>query len=88
MLPFIQRGFDLDTAHKLSRFDQLEAEVNTLKGKQAAIPRKVAAGNADSSSGIPAASGLPARASTPRDRAGAVLDKGGSFHDTVKAFFG
>lgn len=88
MLPFVQRGFDLETAYKLAKFEQLQAELNTLKGKQAAIPRKVAAGNSEVSSGIPAGSGLPARQSTPHERAGAILDKGGNLKDAVKAFFG
>ncbi len=88
MLPYVQRGFDLDTAYKLARFEQLQAEVNTLKSKQANIPRKVAASNSEASSGIPSSSGLPAKQGDWRQRTGEVLDKGGTFKDALKAAFG
>lgn len=88
MVPFINRGFDLETSYKLAKFNQLEAELNTLKGKQASIPRKVAAGNSEASSGIPSASGLPSKQADWRQRAGDIADKGGSFKDIVKAAFG
>jgi hypothetical protein len=85
---YVQGGMDLDTAKKLALYDKLEAENRALKGKQAAIPRKVAASNAESSSGIPAGAGLPPKQGDWRDKASEILDKGGNLQDVLHNVFG
>lgn len=85
---YLRRGLDLNESKKLALYDKLEAENRALKGKQAAIPRKVAASNTESSAGIPAGSGLPPKRGDWRDTASEILDKGGSPRDVMNTIFG
>ena len=84
---YVQQGYDLTSAKKLALFDKLEAENRALKGKQAAVPQKRAAAQSESSSGIPQTAGLPGRGGNWKDKAGEVIDKGGSFQDVLKTVF-
>jgi hypothetical protein len=85
---FVQQGFDLDTARKLALYDMLEAENRALKGKQASVGQKRVAANSEASAGIPAGAGLPPKPGDWRERAGAVLDKGGTMKDVANSIFG
>lgn len=85
---YVQSGFDLLSAKKLALFDKLEAENRALKGKQATIPQKRAAAQSDSSAGIPATAGLPPRPGDWRQKAGDILDKGGTLKDVLGTVFG
>lgn len=57
---YVSQGLDLDMSKKLALYDKLDAENRALKGKQSAIPSKVAA-NVEQSQGIPATAGLPGK---------------------------
>ena len=85
---FVEQGHSLENAKKLALYEKLEAENRALKGKQASIPRKMAASNSEQSSGIPSTSGLPAKQGDWRERVSEVIDKGGSFADAANAIFG
>jgi hypothetical protein len=85
---FVGQGYDLDTAKKLALFDKLEAENRAFKAKQASVSQKRQAAGQESSSGIPAGNGLPARRSGSEDRASEVIDKGGNWKEVASAFFG
>ena len=85
---YVQSGYDLQSAKKLALYDKLEAENRAFKTKQSTVPQRVAAARTESSSGIPAASGLPPKQGDWRERVGSILDKGGNVRDAAKALFG
>jgi hypothetical protein len=78
----------LDSARNNVVIRRLETENRALKAKQTAVSQKRAAANVESSSGIPAVSGLPGKTASSDERARAILAKGGSWKDTAAAFFG
>lgn len=84
---YVQQGYDLNNAKKLALYDKLETENRALKSKQSAIPQKRAAAQSESSSGIPQTAGLPGRPGSWKEKAGEVIDKGGSFQDVLKTVF-
>ena len=87
IVPYVSQGYSLEAARKLALFDRLEKENQSFRGKQASIPQRIAASNAESSSGIPSTNGLPAKQGDWRDKVESTIDKGGSFIDAVRAAF-
>lgn len=83
----LSQGYDLEDARKLALFDKYESENRAFKAKQGKIPQKRAAAGVERSSGIPQQNGLPRNPGNWRDKAGAVIDKGGSMKDVLKAVF-
>lgn len=78
----------IKSARNNAVIQRLEAENRALKAKQAGMPQKRAAAQVEAGAGIPAGAGLPGRMSSAQERAGAVIDRGGSHLDAAKAFFG
>ena len=86
---YVKAGYPLEAARKMGLFDlhygKLREEVSTLKGKQGAIPQKVAANASESSTGIPATSGLPRPPGDWRERVRSVYRKGGGLAEVANA---
>ena len=78
----------LESAKRNALFDGLQEENRTLKSKQQAVPKKVVAGQVESSSGIPQVSGMPKPVQTTSDVVSQVVRQGGSMMDAAKAIFG
>ena len=78
----------LESAKRNAMYDRLEAENQALKSKQASVPQKRAAANAEVSPGIPQTAGLPPKPGDWRARVSEVVDRGGSFIDAANAIFG
>src|SRR3990167_6622979 len=77
----------IESAKRNAMFESLKQENQQLKSKQSAMPGKRAA-NTEASAGIPQVSGLPAKQGSWQQRAGEILEKGGSFKDAANAIFG
>lgn len=86
---YVKAGYPLDVARKAGMFDlhygKLKQENETLRGRQGAIPQKIAANATDASSGIPATSGLPKPPMDWRERARQAYRKGGGLVDVINA---
>ena len=78
----------LESAKRNAMFDKLQSENQALKAKQSLTPQKRAAAQPETSAGIPATAGLPGRPGDWRERAGEIIDKGGTMQDVLSLVFG
>ena len=78
----------LESARNNAVIKRLEAENRALKAKQATMPQKRQAMNAEPTAGIPATAGLPGRPGSWQERVGAVIDQGGDWREIGNAVFG